>query len=289
MRLTGILRDPTFSPAQHAENDRLILELTAEQLRRRGCRVDLMQEAEVGRRCIDSPAVFSMCQGPRANHELRKLERRGLMVINSPVAVQSCYRVNLLRILGQHWAVLAPMTMVDTDSAADLTSLFAPGEACWIKRGDVHATQQGDVVKVCSIEECGQVLAGLRFRGVAQAVIQRHIKGEVVKFYGVMGNSFFRFYSERDRKVAPVAFWSARSTVEKLVDRVGLLVYGGDAVLTEDGQVAIIDINDWPSFACFRADAADAIAERIHQQAASLLPERKVSGLVGISAYHSRR
>jgi len=267
----------------------MILELTAEQLRRRGCRVTLMQEAEVGLRSIDTPVVFSMCQGPRANNELRRLERRGLLVVNSPLAVQSCYRVNLLRLLGAQATALAPMTIVETDGQSDLTALFADHRTCWVKRGDVHATQQGDVVRVTGVEECAHVLAGFRERGVTHAVIQPHIEGEVVKFYGVVGDGFFRFYSERDRKVAPVAFWSARPAVERLVQRIGLLVYGGDAVLTEDGQVVVIDINDWPSFASFRAEAADAIAQRIQHQATMQFPERQPVFTVGLSAHHSRR
>jgi hypothetical protein len=48
-----------------------------------------------------------------------------------------------------------------------------------------------------------------------------------------------------------------------LVDRVGLEVYGGDCVVGPDGSVLLIDLNDWPSYAYFRAQAAAAIADYV--------------------------
>lgn len=281
MNLIGIHRDPLYSPAQHGENDRLILELTADQLRRRGCRVELIQERQVGQVEIAHEVVFSMCQGPEAVDALGALEQLGRLVVNSPFAARRCFRDEMLRILGPHWSSVAPARMVSTDPGArpDLAPLIQSGP-CWVKRGDVHATGPGDVVRVESCGELDAALAGMRGRGVGQALVQRHVEGTVVKFYGVLGNGFFRFYCEKDRKVAPVAFWSARRLVEGLVREVGLLVYGGDAVLTDQGQVAVIDINDWPSFACFREEAADAIAEAIYLRAAHHLGGRVSRRLV---------
>ena len=43
------------------------------------------------------------------------------------------------------------------------------------------------------------------------------------------------------------------------------LLYGGDAVVSSEGDIRIIDFNDWPSFSACRDDAAKAIAARIHQ------------------------
>jgi hypothetical protein len=260
IRLAGILREQTFSPGHHAENDRLVLELTADVLRGKGCAVDLFREEDLRAAEIDAPVVFSMCQGPSGCAELAALEGQGALIINSPRAVQKCHRVNLARVLGPHCASVAPMTVVSTRSA-----LFPlePGRAYWIKRGDVHATQPGDVVRVETNEQYVSVLGDLASRGVEEAVVQPHIDGTVVKFYGVVGTSFFRFYSERDHDFSPPAFHSARPAIEQLVQRVGLTVYGGDAVLTPDGLIAVIDVNDWPSFAYFRAEAAGVIGAHI--------------------------
>jgi len=264
MRLAGISRDQAFSPAQHADNDRLILELTAKALRRRGADVELYSEREVGRRPIDAPVVFSMCQGPGANAELIKLERQGVLVVNSPRAVQSCYRANLAHRAARH-EILAPMAVIPTRAPAAVR--LQPGRTYWVKRGDVHATEPGDVARVDSEAEYVAALARLASRGVDQAVVQRHLEGTVVKFYGVVGTRFFRFYCEQDHKVAPVDFRATRRPIERLVRQMGLIVYGGDAVLADDGQVQVIDVNDWPSFAYFRHEAAELIGRRILREA----------------------
>jgi len=266
MDFTGILRETTFSPFHHAENDRQIPELTAEELRRRGHRVRLLAEPEIQARSSElAPFIFSMCQGPNANRALEAVEDRGALVINSPRAVQGCYRSNLCRLAGAE-PIMAPTAIVPT-ARDGLRFDFGEGRCYWVKRGDVHATQEGDVVRVNSQVDYLAALEGFRHRGIGEAAIQAHIEGQVVKFYGVVGSPFFRYYAEGDIKLSPVALGLARPAIERLVRRIGLEVYGGDAVLAADGTVSVIDVNDWPSFAYFRTEAAQVIAEHIHERA----------------------
>jgi hypothetical protein len=149
----------------------------------------------------------------------------------------------------------------------------------WVKRGDVHATQQGDVVRVRTAEEYRSVLRGFCDRGIPEAVVEPHLVGEVVKFYGVVDSPFFRFYSEGDFKTCPLAFGAARPDIERMVRRLGLEIYGGDAVLTATGKVVVIDINDWPSFANFRDEAAEVIGRHIYRRARSHELPRQVQQL----------
>lgn len=291
MLLTGILRDTTFSPYQHAENDRLILELTAEALRRRGNQVRLIAESDVGKHPLDGAAIFSMCQGPEANRALEAVAREGRLIVNSPSSVQGCYRINLVRAASAAGpGILAPTSVIETQSPGGRPHSCPSfeGRAYWVKRGDVHATQTGDVVKVTSAAEYLSALEGFRRRAIRDAAVQLHVPGKVVKFYGVRGTPFFRYYAEGDPKLAPALFLAARPAIERLVRAVGLEIYGGDAVLADDGRILVIDLNDWPSFACFRAEAAEAIAARIHARAlehtlvsSSLRRAQPASGLRG--------
>lgn len=269
MDFTGILRETTFSPFHHAQNDRLVLELTAEELRRRGHRVQLIAEPAVRERPIETPFVFSMCQGPDANRALEAVEDRGVLVINSPRAVQGCYRSNLCRLAGAE-PILAPTALVST-ARDGLRFDFGEGRRYWVKRGDVHATQEGDVVRVDSQVDYLAALERFRRREIAEAAVQAHIEGQVVKFYGVVGTPFFRYYAEGDVKLSPVALGIARPAIERLVRRIGLEIYGGDAVLSGDGEVSVIDVNDWPSFAYFRSEAAAVIAEHVQHRALARL------------------
>lgn len=268
MKLVGIQRSTLFSPGRHAENDRLILEATAGVLQRKGCAVRLISEDEVGAAGIDAPAVFSMCQGTRANRLLEEVERQGALVINRPGAAQNCHRARLHGVLQGDWGIFAPTILLSTGETAGPPAGVSTGaDGFWIKRGDVHATQPGDVVRVHTLSQFDQVLGDFRRRGILEAVVEPHFTGEVVKFYGVVGTPFFRFYCERDFKLCPIEIGSARPSIERVVRRLGLEIYGGDAILTPDGQVRVIDINDWPSFASFRQEAAEVIGSYVYHRA----------------------
>ena len=48
-----------------------------------------------------------------------------------------------------------------------------------------------------------------------------------------------------------------RSAAEAL----DVIIYGGDCIVSPDGEIRIIDFNDWPSFAPCRNEAAPFIAK----------------------------
>ena len=43
----------------------------------------------------------------------------------------------------------------------------------------------------------------------------------------------------------------------------GLEIFGGDVIVAPSGELTLIDLNDWPSFAPCRDRASDAIAEHL--------------------------
>ena len=47
----------------------------------------------------------------------------------------------------------------------------------------------------------------------------------------------------------------------------GLYVYGGDAIISDNEKITVIDINDWPSFAPIRDKASKQIAQLIFNKA----------------------
>ena len=117
-------------------------------------------------------------------------------------------------------------------------------------------------------------------RGITDVVTQAHVKGDVVKFYGVEGTGFFRYYysgddtetkfgdEERNGKPRYYSFSSSnlQADAEKLACLLQTPVYGGDAIIQEDGCYVIIDFNDFPSFSRCREEAAKAIVRRMKQK-----------------------
>jgi len=252
--LVGVFREPEFSPGR-VDDDAAILERTREALADRGLTLTL---GNIDLLTGKTPAaVLAMCQS-RAS--LAALDRCASTtpVINAPDAIRGCYRHETVRKLA-NTAVPFPLTrLVSTTHDSTQSADVAP---CWVKRGDVHAMTADDVVFAETAADVRAALTDFSDRGIARAALQAHVAGVVVKFYGVVDGRFFRCFTQAAEVPAPIPrLWdAARSGAVAL----GLEVFGGDLVVTDDGQPVLVDINDWPSFARCRDEAADAIASYV--------------------------
>ena len=148
----------------------------------------------------------------------------------------------------------------------------------WIKRGDNCAQKQGDVQFVDDETQFELAMKDFADRGIEQVIVEEHLEGDLIKFYGVEGTPFFytTYPTEKggfskfgleEQNGLPQHFCFDVEKLKWEADRAaqltGMMVYGGDAVITAEGSVHIIDFNDWPSFAACRKEAAKAIANRI--------------------------
>ena len=82
--------------------------------------------------------------------------------------------------------------------------------------------------------------------------------------YGVEPKGFFRVYHVDDNESH--YFYQKQvlqANAELLARLVGVQVYGGDAVITADGDAYIVDFNDWPSFSRCLCEAAEAIVKMV--------------------------
>ena len=98
-----------------------------------------------------------------------------------------------------------------------------------------------------------------------------------MKFYGVTGAATPALGGTRRRVLVPVVLPEGEARVGARLRRAGaratsraaprtrsgLDVWGGDAIVTPDGEIFVIDVNAWPSFALFRDEAADHIAAHL--------------------------
>jgi hypothetical protein len=147
---------------------------------------------------------------------------------------------------------------------------------CWIKRADSHAVDRDDVQFIQDAGECNAAMLGFSERGIKECVLQAHVTGWLVKFYGVRGSGLTDCYaaSAREGKFgleryndqpdqASVDMDALNAVVNRASDLLGVDVYGGDAVVGQDGTITLIDFNDWPSFRTCTVGAAQKIAELI--------------------------
>ena len=147
----------------------------------------------------------------------------------------------------------------------------------WLKRGDAAAQSKDDVQYAATKAELAEKIRHFESRGICDYVVSAHVVGDVVKFYGVSGTGFFRYYYPTDDGQSkfgdearnglahhyPFSEAQLQYEVERLAVAVGVEVFGGDAIIRSDGTFCVIDFNDWPSFSRCRESAATAIAALI--------------------------
>jgi hypothetical protein len=260
--LIGLPREAVYSPGK-VEADRGILEQTASELEAHGVDTVRIVEPEKLSSVRQADLVFAMCQGPEALRGLRRLERAGIPLVHGADPIEACHRRKMLPLLTRAGVARPEARLVRSDrpgrAALDwVESLGAQG--VWVKRGDVHATEAEDVTRIGGASAAGRALAGLAARGIRHAVLEAHIPGRTVKFYGVAGTGFFRAY-EGDGKDSLPARPGWVELGEAGARALGLAIYGGDLIVDAASRPWLVDVNDWPSFSRCRQDAAVAIAQ----------------------------
>lgn len=218
---------------------------------------------------VDSANVYcqiiSMARSTKALECLEQLEQSGIQVFNPSAGVWACQRSNIDKVMRENHLPFPP------DESND---------GYWVKRADTSAQSKEDVCFCQDWIEVENVKSAFMQRGIINIVVQAHVKGDVVKFYGVEDTDFFRYYysgddtetkfgdEERNGKPQYYPFLSSnlQADAEKLACLLQTPIYGGDAIVREDGSYVIIDFNDFPSFSRCREEAAKAIVGRMKQK-----------------------
>ena len=255
MKILLIQRAERFSP-NSVDKDRAILDAVGARLLVAGHEVEVVSEEQPF--CTDGyDCIYSMGRLPETLAELEDTN-----AINSSKGIANCARCRLEEIMRKMGTPMAPQE---------------GAHGYWIKRGDAAAQSKGDVQFAATKAELEQKKAEFARRGICKYTVSAHVPGDLIKFYGVAGTGFFRYYYPTDdgeskfgdeqRNGAahhyPFEVNKLQQGAETLAETVGIKVYGGDCIVDEDGHYYLIDFNDWPSFSRCREEAATAIAELI--------------------------
>ncbi|MCF0192230.1 MAG: glycoside hydrolase family 3 protein, partial [Prevotella sp.] len=92
-------------------------------------------------------------------------------------------------------------------------------------------------------------------------LVQPHIEGQNIKFYGVRNTDFFHVRES----ISTAVLQQLCTAADTLAAALSLDIYGGDAILTAANHLTIIDFNDFPSFSSCRKEAAEAIFCAVRQ------------------------
>ena len=107
-------------------------------------------------------------------------------------------------------------------------------DGIWLKRGIGTAEVAEDTVFCSSEEEIAEAMRRFADRGITDVCRQAHV-----------------VFSVEEMKVV----------IDRLAKEIGVIVYGGDAIVRSDGSFVIIDFNDWPTFSPCREEAGKAIGK----------------------------
>lgn len=276
----AILRAGIFSP-NHIANDAAILHAVVAELKRRGCAVRVLTEAEFVEAPVDEDIVLAMCRGSEAIVRLQALEDSGVTVINSGYGIENCIRVIMVRLLKDAGMPIPDCIVTDTD--IDIRRRLGKGGygACWVKRGDGPIRHLEDICRCRHPEEAQEILHEFFFRKIPVAVVSKDVEGEKIRCYGIRSSNTFHcfmpFSSHRNplEETDSELFLKVRDLCMKAAEILRIDIFGCDVVQTADGECFLVNFDDWPSFAPIRKEAAKAIARSVMAHVRNLSHNRK--------------
>ena len=284
-KIAGIVRGNCYSH-NHVGNDAAVFNETIRHLELAGYEVTTYTEEDVLNREVLEPVIFTMARSKEVVEKLKEYENRGAVVVNSGYGISNCTREQMTRLLVDNNIPHPRSIITPTKDHHIAQRLKEEGmDNCWIKRGDFHAIHREDVTYVRHIEEAEGILSEYALRGIPNAVINEHLVGDLVKFYGVAGSDFFYWFypfnmnhskfghEQINGKATGIAFSveDMHAICERSAQVLKVKIYGGDCIISPEGEIRIIDFNDWPSFAPCRDQAAPHIARCIIESGKDLL------------------
>lgn len=283
MKILGISRGKEYSP-NLAGNDAAIFIAVVDELKMMRHEVESISESEMaGFDYAPYERVFTMA---RDTFSLVMLEKETdaptqLKFINSIDGILTC--TNKASVATQMLETGIPQPEFLVGKKRDL--LFCSAEhkedivtPLWLKNCDGSATVAEDTVFCPTKEAFDIAFKQMEERSVNLWMVQEHKQGDLIKFYGVEGTDFFHWmYASRGHSKFGLEavngkekgyFFDAQRIklyANMTAKQLNVPIYGGDAVIDEQGGFWFIDFNDFPSFSSCRDEAAKAIAKRIVQ------------------------
>ena len=277
IKFAAISRGSQYSP-NHIGNDAAIFNLTIDHLKKKKCEVTVYTEKEFQEIQLNGEVIFDMARDTRTILKLQELENKGQKIINSGRGISNCTRAKMTRLLLDN-GIPHPKSLIVSTNEPLPEAAQELGDFCWVKRGDFHAMHHEDVTYTRNGKQAENILNEYALRGIRSAVLNEHLRGDLIKFYGVKNTDFFYWFYPDDlnhskfgleaingkARGIPFDLEYLKKICAQAADVLDIYIYGGDCVVDKSGNIFIIDFNDWPSFAVCRADAAPYIAQCIYE------------------------
>lgn len=290
MNILGISRSHRFSP-NSTVRDEAIFMAVASRLNRRHDVSIISEDLFVAVDLEEFDLVYSMARGTDVLQALSKEEsEHGLKVLNSPTALLKSNRCELYETLRKA-SIPQPTSLSVCPSLTNVMAVASQlGFPLWLKRGDACAQSASDVCFVENEEQLWECMSKFKEKDIKNVLAVNHMEGDLVKFYGVEGTDFFQYsYPTADNGFSKFGlerhngeahhYKFDETLLHEFATRSaqisGMTIYGGDAIISQEGDIAIIDFNDWPSFSSCRKEAAKHIAARLEVEVEKIPVHKK--------------
>ena len=256
-----------FSP-NCVERDAAVLSAIQQSLEARDFQVQHIDEDAITDEFLQTapPLIISMARSKDALVLLEKWEQQeGHTVLNSAKSVLVNTRAKQVE---RFFFSRLPIPSIEVTYAPKSTTLNFP---LWVKMGGGDAETASDVRYFSKNSD----LQNSDFEEHQIYVLSEHVVGDLVKFYGVAGTPFFYVYYPTNFSKfglekyngTPQGYSFDRIALQQIATKAatlcGFTLYGGDCIVRPDGAFALIDFNDFPSFAPCANEAAKALVDCI--------------------------
>lgn len=279
MNILGIRRSPQFSP-NSVDRDFAVFSAVVSQLQKKGHNVSVISEDFfIAVDLEEFDLVFSMARGKEVLTQLSSAEEKhSKSVFNSASKLLKSTRSHIVEDFKQNNIPQPEYTIYKTKEVTSQIISSKTSFPFWIKSGNSCAKNEKDVCFIQNEMELEDALQYFLSYDINEIITVNHLKGDLIKFYGVEGTDFFKYsyptenagfskFGLESHNGSPHHYdfdeTSLISEANRAAQITGFTIYGGDAIITSDGAFYIIDFNDWPSFSSCRKEAAKSIAQRI--------------------------
>jgi len=230
----GIYRETKL--AGKPELDQRILDLTAQELKKKGFEVSV-KKPEDFRKEDEAELIFTMARGEAINNLLMEKEREGVFVINRPEAIR--FSFNRKEVYKKFINLDADLPRTDFFGINDI-SFSDIGRKVMLKPANRHEF----FFVVEKEEEFNKVIEEYKKNGFEEMIVQDFVNGEHTKYYAIgdeilLPKTVDVFTKEVADRIKNQALLSGKAT--------GLKIFGGDFMVLGN-KAFCVDTNDWPSF-----------------------------------------
>jgi glutathione synthase/RimK-type ligase-like ATP-grasp enzyme len=243
LKAIGIYRETKL--AGKPGSDQMILDFVAKEMEKRGFDVSTMFPSQfIKERAGDRECdlIFSMARDAGINDYLSLIkDTKPVFVINSPASIRVSFNRFLTYSKAAECGVRIPEAKIYSIDELKFSDIEGKTMLKPANRHEYWFVIEKEFHFNAAMET-------YRCLGVDEVMVQKFIKGEDLKFYGIGDKVII---SKASKESLPEkAIKEVEASVLAIEKATGIKILGGDFVIDtkDDNKVYCVDINDWPTF-----------------------------------------